>query len=104
MTPPKPDERGSTRPKTLLVLVATILLGGLAVLLAQGLRVTSVKDAQPGQIAIEYQNDAAGRFRLLRGSTVTNIATPVATNDAHANSGRSHLLFSHTQPPASQKC
>ena len=73
---PNPDERGSTRPKTLLLLIGLILLGGLAVLWAQGPRVTGVKETQPGQIAIEYQNQTPGRVRVLQGSTVTNIAHP----------------------------
>ena len=70
---PNPDERGSTRPKTLLLLIGLILLGGLAMLWAQGLKVTGVKEIQPGQIAIEYQNQTPGRVRVLQGSTVTNI-------------------------------
>src|SRR5690242_8355952 len=95
-----PNEEGSTRPRMLLGLVGFVLLGGFAALLAQNLRITAIKETQPGQLAVEYQSDTPGRFRLLRGSTVTNITTPVATNDAHTVSGRFLLPIERTNSAA----
>ncbi len=67
-------------------MLGTLLpLGGLALVLAQELRITAVKVDPTNRLMVEGETDPSSTNVLLKGTSVTNINTPAATNQAAAN-------------------